>query len=145
MELALENFETIEKILGGKKSLHKHIQSRMDFINLRVTKNALMHLAKNLNLPLSQVAKFLPVTLRTVQSYKSEDRFNKAVSEQIVIIAEVVAKGLKVFEDRDNFLMWLNLPCKAIGNRIPIKLLDSKFGADIVLEELERMEFGVVA
>lgn len=140
MELA-----TVEKVLGGRKALHKGIQSRMDFINFRVTKNSLMHLATYLNLPLHQVAKFLPVTLRTVQRYRSEDRFNKAVSEHIMVIAEVVAKGLEVFENRDNFIKWLNLPCKALGNRVPINLLDSKVGVDIVLEELERMEYGVVA
>lgn len=140
MELA-----TVEKILGGRKALHKHIQSRMDFINLRVTKKALKHLAEYLNLPLHEVARFLPVTLRTVQRYKPEDHFNKAVSEHIVIIAEVVAKGLEVFEAKDNFVKWLNHPCKALGNRVPINLLDSKFGADVVLEELGRIEHGIIA
>ncbi|MFZ3066110.1 MAG: antitoxin Xre/MbcA/ParS toxin-binding domain-containing protein [Nitrospirota bacterium] len=135
----------VEKILGGKKILHKRIQSRMDFINLRVTKNALMHLAKAMNLPLHQVAKFLPVTLRTVQRYKSQDRFSKAASEHILIIAEVMARGLEVFEDKDNFLKWLNLPCKALGNSIPIDLLSSKVGADIVSEELGRIEHGIFA
>lgn len=136
---------SVEKILGGKKALHKHIQNRMDFINLRVTKDALVRLAKTMNLPLHQIAKFLPVTLRTVQRYKPQDRFNRAVSEHILIIAEVAAKGLEVFEDKDNFLKWLSYPCKAIGNRVPIDLLNSKFGADIVLEELGRIEHGIFA
>ncbi len=136
---------TVERILGGRNVLHKRIQSRMDFVNLRVTKNALMHLAKAMNLPLHQVAKFLPVTLRTVQRYKSQDRFNRAVSEHILLIAEVVAKGIRLFGDRDNFLKWLNLPCKALGNNIPIDLLSSKVGVDIVLEELGRIEHGIFA
>ena len=117
----------------------------MDFINLRVTKNALMHLAKAMNLPLHKIAKFLPVTMRTVQRYKSQDRFNKAVSEHILLIAEVVAKGIRLFGDRDNFLKWLNYPCKALGNQVPINLLDSKVGLDIVSEELVRMEYGDIA
>ena len=135
----------VEKILGGGKNLNKRIQSRMDFISLRVTKNALIHLAKAMNLPLHQVAKFLPVTLRTVQRYKSRDRFNKAVSEHILLIAEVVAKGIRLFDDRDNFLKWLNHPCKALGNHVPINLLDSKVGLDIVSDELGRIEHGVFA
>ncbi len=135
----------VEKILGGKKTLNKRIQSRMDFINLRLTKDALMHLAKAMDLPLHQLAKFLPVTLRTVQRYKSQDRFNRAVSEHILLIAEVVAKGIRLFEDRDNFLKWLNHPCKALGNQIPINLLDSKVGLDIVSDELGRIGHGVFA
>lgn len=136
---------TVERILGGRNVLHKRIQSRMDFISLRVTKNALMHLAKTMNLPLHQLAKFLPITLRTVQRYKSQDRFNRAVSEHILLIAEVVAKGIRLFGDRDNFLKWLNRPCKALGNHAPINLLDSKVGVDIVSDELGRIEHGVFA
>ncbi len=65
------------------------------------------------------------------------------LSEQILQIAEVTAKGSKVFEGRERFLAWLNHPNKALNNKTPMSLLNSKFGTDMVLNELGRIEHGV--
>jgi len=63
--------------------------------------------------------------------------------EQVLQIAEVAVKGSKVFESKDRFLAWMNHPNKALGNKTPMSLLNSKFGTDKVLDELGRMEHGV--
>lgn len=134
------------KILGGKKVLRKNIQSRMDLVELSnegVTKDALLHLAKYLSFSINQMAQFLPVTERTIQRYTPKKHFNRVVTEQILQIAEVAAKGSEVFESRDNFLAWMDHPCKALDNKTPMSLLNSKFGTDIVLDELGRIEHGV--
>ena len=65
------------------------------------------------------------------------------LSEQNHQIAEVFAKGSKVFNSRDRFLDWMNYPNKAFNNKTPMSLLDSKFGMDMVLDELGRIEHGV--
>jgi len=65
------------------------------------------------------------------------------LSEQILQITEVVAKGSKVFEGRDKFLAWMNHPNKALNNKTPMSLLNSKSGTDAVLDELGRIEHGV--
>lgn len=65
------------------------------------------------------------------------------LSKQILQIAEVAAKGSKVFEGRDRFLAWMNHPNKALNNKTPMSLLNSKFGTDMVLDELGRIEHGV--
>lgn len=63
--------------------------------------------------------------------------------EQVLQIAEVAAKGSKVFEGRDRFLVWMNHPNKALNNQTPMSLLNSKFGTDMVLNELGRIGHGV--
>lgn len=136
----------LEKVLGGKKVLRKSIQSRMDLVELSnkgVTKDALSHLAKYFSYSVKQMAQLLPVTERTIQRYTSEKLFNRIVSEQILQIAEVAAKGSEVFEGRDKFLAWMNHPNKALNNKTPMSLLKSKFGTDLVLDELGRIEHGV--
>ena len=141
-------FLAVEKILGGKKILHKQIKNRMDLIELckiGITKGALLHLAKYLDVTMHQIADFLSITERTVQRYSLETRFKRVVSEQILHIAEVAAKGSEVFQDRDKFIKWLNFPNKALGEKTPISLLDSTFGADMVIEELGRIEHGLFA
>ena len=138
----------VEKILGGKKILHKQIKNRMDLIELSrigISKNALLHLAKYLNITMHQIADCLSIAERTVQRYSPETRFKRVVSEQILHIAEVAAKGSEVFQGREKFLKWLNFPNKALGEKTPISLLDSTFGADMIMEELGRIEHGLFA
>ena len=138
----------VSKILGGEEILHREIHNYFDFIELGsrgVTKTALANLASYLRLSISQIARLLPVSERTIQRQGAEEPFNRAVSEQILHIAEVAARGTDVFEDRERFLAWLNQPCIALDDEAPIDLLRSRFGVDMVLEELGRMEHGVFA
>lgn len=138
----------IEKILGGQRVLHMRIQKRQDLIALGhhgVTKGALLNLAKYLSFSMNQIAALLPITERTLQRYTQSQHFNRAVSEQILQIAEVIAKGVEVFEDKNNFLTWMQQPNVALGNRPPISLLSSRFGTEMVLDELGRIEHGVVS
>jgi putative toxin-antitoxin system antitoxin component (TIGR02293 family) len=139
-------FSGVTKVLGGEKVLRKKIQSRMDLIELSnkgLTKNALSHLAKFLSFTMSQMAALLPVTERTIQRYAPKKHFNRVVSEQILQIAEVAARGADVFEERDKFLAWMDHPNRALADKRPLSLLTSRFGAEMVLDELGRIEHGV--
>jgi len=136
----------VEQILGGQKILGKKLESKMDLVelgNIGVTKNAVSHLANYLSLSWKQIADLLPVTDRTLNRYTSHQRFNLAVSEQVIHIAEVLAKGTEVFQEKMNFLLWLNTPHKIFSGKTPFALLNSRFGTELVLEELGRIEFGV--
>jgi len=137
---------SVTEVLGGEKVLGQSIQNQMDLIELSnkgVTKDALAHLAKFFSFTISQMAALLPVTERTIQRYTAKRHFSRVVSEQILQIAEVAAKGVEVFEDKDKFLSWMNHPNKVLGNRTPLSLLSSRFGAEAVLDELGRIEYGV--
>jgi putative toxin-antitoxin system antitoxin component (TIGR02293 family) len=136
----------IEEILGGEAALGKKLTSKMDLFeigNTGLTKNAIAHMADYLALSWKQVADLLPVTERTIQRYKSNQHFNMPVSEQALQIAEVTAKGVEVFEDKEKFLIWLNKPHKVFSGKTPFHMLHSHFGTELVMEELGRIEFGV--
>lgn len=118
----------------------------MDLIELSnegITKDALLRLVKYLNLSMSQMAKLIAITERSIQRYALEDHFNRVVSEQILQIAEVAARGTNVFEDKDKFLSWMQQPNKALANKTPMSLLSSRFGSEMVLDELGRIEHGI--
>ena len=137
---------TVEEILGGKKVLQKRLQNRMDFIALSnegVTKEALLRLADYLSISLHQLAAVLPVTERTIQRYAPKKHFNRVVSEQILQVAEIAARGSEVFGDRDRFLQWMNTPSRALADKTPLSLLSSKFGAEMITDELGRIEHGI--
>ena len=139
-------FSEVAKILGGKKVLRRELRDLFDFIEVGgrgVSKTALMKLAQYLNLSLSQIAKLLPVSERTILRYDANKTFNRVVSEQILRMAELAAKGVEVFQDRLKFLAWLTTPNLALSGESPIDLLKSRFGTDMVFDEIGRLEHGV--
>jgi putative toxin-antitoxin system antitoxin component (TIGR02293 family) len=135
-------------ILGGRKTLRGSTTERIDLMKLSqkgVDKDALLRLAKYLDFSVSQIAELLPVTQRTIQRYSRNHRFNQAVSEHILQITEVALRGASVFGSRDKFVTWVKSKSPALGNRTPASLLGSRFGAELVLDELGRIEHGVVS
>ena len=138
----------ISKILGGERILHVRVRQRQDLISLSdhgVTKGALLNLMRYLHFSLNQMADLLSISGRTIQRYSHGKHFNRPTSEQILQIAEVAAKGVQVFEDRDNFLAWMKQNNVALGGKSPQSLLSTRFGTQMVLDELGRMEHGVVS
>ncbi|MES0488830.1 MAG: antitoxin Xre-like helix-turn-helix domain-containing protein [Leptospirales bacterium] len=136
----------ISNILGGMKVLHRKIESRLDLIEIGrkgLSKNAFEHLANYLNYSAKQMADILPITERTIQRYNKNKHFSPDVSDHILQIAEVSAKGAEVFHDKSKFISWMNYPCVSFANKTPLSLLQSKFGVDMILDELGRIEHGV--
>ncbi len=136
----------VGEILGGEKILGIKIVSKMDLVELGsvgITKRAVSHLANYLSLSWKEIAGLLPVTERTLQRYSPEQHFNPAVSEQVIHVAEVLAKGTEVFQDKKKLSTWLNTPHKVLHGKTPFAMLNSRFGMELVIEELGRIEYGV--
>jgi putative toxin-antitoxin system antitoxin component (TIGR02293 family) len=53
--------------------------------------------------------------------------------------AEIVKKASTVFQDIDRALSWLNSPCHALGDQIPIHLFETADGIKSVMAALDRM------
>lgn len=62
-----------------------------------------------------------------------------------VIPAEIAARGIEVFEDRVKFISWMNQPNQAFANKTPMSMLNSKRGLDVILDELGRIEHGILS
>lgn len=136
----------VGNILGGEEFLGKKLVSKMDLVELGiqgVTKTAVSNLADYLSLSSKQVADLLPVTERTLQRYSAKQHFNQSISEQVIHIAEVLVKGTEVFQEKTKFLLWLKTPHKVFSSNTPLSMLKSRFGTELVLEELGRIQFGV--
>ena len=92
-----------------------------------------------------QWSSFLNINVRTLQRYKKENDhvFKPIQSEKIFELAEVINTGYEIFDTPEDFNIWLNSPSVALGNEKPIDLLDSSYGKDLVLAELNRIEYGI--
>jgi putative toxin-antitoxin system antitoxin component (TIGR02293 family) len=92
-----------------------------------------------------QWSDFLNINLRTLQRYKKESdhTFKPIQSEKIFELAEVINVGHDVFDTHEDFNIWLGSPSVAMGNYKPIELIGTSYGKDLVLAELNRIEYGV--
>ncbi len=135
----------VKRVLGLKET----IRTPLDLMKLGgkgISKGAVSRLAKHLSLGLQEMAPLLSVNLRTIQRYNAERVFSRPVSERILRIAlVVVSKGEEIFENVEQFNTWLKEPNRALADKKPLDLLVSDFGIDLVLDELGRIEQGIIS
>lgn len=92
-------------------------------------------------------ADYLGISSKTLQRQKKEKqfRFKPIHSEKILELAEVVNIGLSAFDTREQFYSWLLEPSFALGKMKPIELIRDSYGKELVMDELNRIEFGIFA
>ncbi len=140
------NTYSIENLLGGYEVIGVTIQTEMDLYELGkkgIPKKSLIALAQNIHMSTRAITNILHITERTLQRKKDLDLINESISEHIIQIAEVYSQGNDVFDTIEDFQVWINASNTALGNKKPIELLSSRYGAQLVLDELGRIEYGV--
>jgi putative toxin-antitoxin system antitoxin component (TIGR02293 family) len=119
----------------------------IETIRQGLPKQALERLAEALRVKVLDLENILPVSKRTLQRYEQQDvKFLPTeLSDHMLQVAKVYARAVEVFEDEERALEWLQAPIVALGGQIPMSLLDTSAGVDLVLTELGRLEYGVFA
>jgi len=72
-----------------------------------------------------------------------EDEYAYDVSLRLA--KNLLEKGAEVFGNEPKFDLWLNTENLALGNIKPKSLFDSTFGINLLIDELTRIEHGVLA
>jgi putative toxin-antitoxin system antitoxin component (TIGR02293 family) len=62
-------------------------------------------------------------------------------SEKIKLVQD---RCLEVFEDPTMCEGWVKLPCRVLGNVTPFSFLETHAGIEAVLNELGRIEHGII-
>lgn len=145
--LSIEKF-TVESLLGGAELLGHAIHSEMDMYALSkkgLPKKSLLSLSDQIDLSLKAMAALLHVTERTIQRKGDDELLDEVTSAQLLQIAEVYSRGAEVFDSTEDFQVWMRTVSPALGHQRPLDLLSSSYGAQMVLDELGRIEYGVFA
>jgi putative toxin-antitoxin system antitoxin component (TIGR02293 family) len=91
-------------------------------------------------------AGFLNTTVRTLQRYQVEKKvFDLPKSERILQITLLNKRGHDLFGDAQKFHVWLDAENVALGRIKPKSLLNSSLGIGLLMDELTRIEHGVLA
>lgn len=57
---------------------------------------------------------------------------------------EINNLGISTFGDIDKFKLWLDTPNFSLGNLKPIELLETSYGIELVINELIRINYGIL-
>jgi putative toxin-antitoxin system antitoxin component (TIGR02293 family) len=118
----------------------------IDSINKGISFTAFENIIKKYSFTLQNWAEFLHISNKTLSRYQKESKtFDALQSERIMQIEILHSKGEEVFGSRENFSTWLETENLALGNIIPRDLLKNSFGINLLMDELVRIEHGVLA
>lgn len=118
---------------------------KWQLVRAGISKNSLEDLKQKAHLDYDLLAKALSVTRATLINKKGKEKFNAAVSEGIVSLADLYSYGYEVFEDIDTFNRWMFEPNRALGGELPYHFLDNQFGREEVKNIIGRIAYGVYA
>ncbi|MBD0255201.1 MAG: DUF2384 domain-containing protein [Cytophagales bacterium] len=99
--------------------------------------------AKNLLIQQEEIAQILHLSSKTLRNYEIEHKkLNPTTSEQVLKLQLMAEKGKEVFGDPQAFLRWLRKPAYGLEDQIPMNLLQTSGGIDLIIEELDRIAYG---
>jgi putative toxin-antitoxin system antitoxin component (TIGR02293 family) len=141
--LHMEWYETASA-LGGTAVLGEQVTSGPAFIERlerglpRSAIKQLKHYGALSDADLSEV-----IPRRTLTSLKKSARLSAEQSDRLARVAGVVALAQRVFGDPMVARDWLVAPNPSLGARVPLRLLRTGNGAQLVESVLGRIEHGV--
>jgi len=121
------------------------LDPHMSLLDSGLTKASIEALKSATGLTWQQIADALHITVRTLQRYQADQQLPTTLSERLMRIADVYAKGFDVFGDHAMFRKWMQEPVPALSQVVPQSLLPSLYGMDRLMQELGRIEHGILA
>ena len=110
----------------------------------RVPNAEVRQVSRPLELTVRELAPILDTTERTLaRRLEGAGELGKSESERLLLLRQLAAHGVDVFEDQGKFNRWLRRPLALLDNQSPLDLLDTASGFQVVDELLGRIEYGV--
>lgn len=91
----------------------------------------------------SEWADIMGISSKSIQRYQQQENTLSATQSEFVLkIEHLYVLGKEVFGNIDNFKNWLQKPAYGIGNKVPLKILNTISGINIVINQLMRIAHG---
>ncbi len=120
--------------------------SLMDIVRNGISFKSFDSISKKFPFSMQNWANFLHISGKTLSRYEKEGKtFDAPQSERIMQIELLHNRGKEVFGSDDYFMIWLQSENLVLGKKKPQDLLDSSFGISLLMDELTRIEHGVLA
>ncbi|GAB3223534.1 hypothetical protein GCM10027346_02640 [Hymenobacter seoulensis] len=99
--------------------------------------------AEAFHLQANELEAIYELSTKTLRTYSQEKKpLSAASSEKTLKIISLYNLGLEVFGEAAAFLRWLDKPAHGLDQEVPLRLLETSGGIDLVAEELTRIAYG---
>ena len=139
-------YDRIISVLGGSSNLKETINSDLDLITISrrgLPKSVIITISSLLGISMEKMSDLIHISHRTIQRKSPEDLLNVYSTEQVLEIAQVISRGIEVFNSLEIFTKWLHQDIRYLNFQKPLDYLDTSFGTKMVLDILGRIEHGV--
>lgn len=134
----------ILSFLGGARTLGKS-RGLARLAAEGLPKKALMAFLRESRIEEIRLFRYLDVTKRSLDNYGPDERMRLYISDRLIHLAELYAKGKEVFGSIDNFGEWLHNPSIDLQGQQPIDHIHTRKGVDELMNILGRLEHGILA
>lgn len=134
----------ITEFLGGQKVVGR-TTDLSQLAEEGLPKQALIVFMEKSNLDENRLFAYLDITKRALTNYKPQEKLRLYISDRLIHLAELYAKGNELFNSTDSFNEWLNRPSVDLMGEKPIEFIHTRKGIDELLHVLGRIEHGVLA
>ncbi len=134
------------RILGGRSFAQLIPESALDFFQIGergIKKTSLKSLAEVMGIPMVDLSDMLNVSYKTLSRKGNNDLLDGWISSHSIEIAQTLARGLALFEDKEKLKRWLRKPNRALKGKIPLELLKYPTGIRLVNQVMLRIEEGI--
>jgi putative toxin-antitoxin system antitoxin component (TIGR02293 family) len=140
------HLDEVIEVMGGKEVVPHIVNNSLDWI--RVSKDlsikAVRALQDRMRFTNKEVSRFIAISESTLQRRLKEQTVLTAdEAEKTIQVATVIAQGISVFEDEDDFRDWLHIKNPALGDIKPIELMHSSIGREQIMDLLNRIEYSL--
>jgi putative toxin-antitoxin system antitoxin component (TIGR02293 family) len=133
--------------MQGKRDF-ADIKNESDFIRLirvGIPKQAMNHLMEIADISLTEMALIVHTSDRTLRRYSDHQKLSQEQSERMIELAKLYSRGEEVFGSINKFKDWMDTTLLPFGNKKPKAFLDTSLGIQMIMDELGRIEHGVLA
>jgi putative toxin-antitoxin system antitoxin component (TIGR02293 family) len=110
-----------------------------------IQKSRLLSIARESGLTLKELSSYLRISTRSIQEKEPSQLIAPGPSERALYIAKLFKAGIDLFGSKEKFHSWLNSENTVMGNEKPVSYLDTFSGIQLVLDELNAIEYGFSA
>jgi putative toxin-antitoxin system antitoxin component (TIGR02293 family) len=110
-----------------------------------IQKSMLLAIAKEAGLTLKELSSYLRISTRSIQDKEPSQLIAPGPSERALYIAKLFKSGNDLFGSKDKFRNWLNTENSVMGGEKPVSYLDTFSGIQLVMDELNAIEYGFPA
>lgn len=131
--------ETFE-LKQSKEELIKEAKTRKG-----IPKQVLYTILKEIHMSLKELSGYINLSPRSIQLKKPHEKLPSDPSEKALLIARLYFKGFEVFGEEEKFIRWMDNENFVLGGIKPKDYLGSYTGIELLLNEINAIDYGFVA